>query len=108
MIRGQVVTSLGLGLMGVRVSTKNKLEGFTFTRDDGWFDLLVNGGGSVTLVFSRVPFGTKSHVVNVPWNEIVVVDRVILVSLEFVLKSIKKSKLAFLKKKIWTNHQKVQ
>ena len=26
------------------------------TRDDGWFDLMVNGGGSVMLQFGRSPY----------------------------------------------------
>lgn len=39
-VRGRVVTKLGMGLMGVRVSTTVSREGFTITRDDGWFDLV--------------------------------------------------------------------
>ncbi|XP_044730762.1 teneurin-m isoform X2 [Chrysoperla carnea] len=73
-VRGRVVTGLGTGLMGVRVSTSTPLEGFTFTRDDGWFDLLVNGGGAVTLQFGRSPFRPQSHIVYVPWNEVVIID----------------------------------
>lgn len=65
-----MVTHLGTGLMGVRVSTSTPLEGFTLTRDDGWFDLLVNGGGAVTLQFGRSPFKPQSHIVFVPWNEV--------------------------------------
>lgn len=70
MIRGRVVTSLGSGLVGVRVSTSTPLEGFTLTREDGWFDLLVNGGGAVTLHFGRAPFKRSTQVVFVPWNEV--------------------------------------
>jgi hypothetical protein len=69
-VRGHIVTSMGMGLMGVRVSTSTPLEGFTLTREDGWFDLLVNGGGAVTLQFGRSPFRPQSHIVNVPWNEV--------------------------------------
>lgn len=64
------MTSLGSGLVGVRVSTATPLEGFTLTREDGWFDLLVNGGGAVTLFFGRSPFKRSSQVVFVPWNEV--------------------------------------
>lgn len=56
MVRGQVVTPTGMGLIGVRVSTTLPNEGFTMTRDDGWFDLMVNGGGAVMLQFGRTPF----------------------------------------------------
>jgi hypothetical protein len=69
-VRGHVVTSMSMGLMGVRVSTSTPLEGFTLTREDGWLDLLVNGGGAVTLQFGRSPFRPQSHIVNVPWNEV--------------------------------------
>lgn len=69
---------MGTGLMGVRVSTSTPLEGFTLTRDDGWFDLLVNGGGAVTLQFGRAPFRPQSHIVFVPWNEVVIIDNVVM------------------------------
>lgn len=59
-----------MGLMGVRVSTNIAPEGFTLTREDGWFDLLVNGGGAVTLQFGRSPFKAQTQIVNVPWNEV--------------------------------------
>ncbi|XP_045521558.1 teneurin-m isoform X1 [Pieris brassicae] len=77
-IRGRVVTSLGSGLLGVRVSTSTPLEGFTLTREDGWFDLLVNGGGAVTLHFGRAPFKRSTQVVFVPWNEVVIIDEVVM------------------------------
>ncbi len=69
-VRGKVVAASGLGLFGVRVSSSNPLEGFTLTRDDGWFDLMVNGGGSVVIHFGRTPFRPTSRTVNVPWNEV--------------------------------------
>ncbi|XP_045763059.1 teneurin-m isoform X8 [Maniola jurtina] len=81
-IRGRVVTSLGSGLVGVRVSTSTPLEGFTLTREDGWFDLLVNGGGAVTLHFGRSPFKRSTQVVFVPWNEVVIIDEVVMTTLD--------------------------
>ncbi|XP_045459458.1 teneurin-m [Melitaea cinxia] len=77
-IRGRVVTSIGSSLLGVRVSTSTPLEGFTVTREDGWFDLLVNGGGAVTLHFGRAPFKASTQVVFVPWNEVVIIDEVVM------------------------------
>ncbi|KAG7197898.1 hypothetical protein KM043_016142 [Ampulex compressa] len=81
-VRGRVVTHLGTGLMGARVSTSTSLEGFTLTRDDGWFDLLVNGGGAVTLQFGRSPFKPQSHIVFVPWNEVVIIDKIVMSTAE--------------------------
>lgn len=46
------------------------------TRDDGWFDLMVNGGGAVTLQFGRAPFRPQKHIVMAPWNEVVIIDTV--------------------------------
>uniref|UniRef100_A0A146KU89 Tenascin-like protein n=4 Tax=Lygus hesperus TaxID=30085 RepID=A0A146KU89_LYGHE len=77
-VRGRVVTSIGMGLVGVRVSTAKVMEGFTLTREDGWFDLLVNGGGAVTLQFGRSPFRPQTFIVNVPWNEVVIIDTIVM------------------------------
>lgn len=67
-----------MGLVGVRVSTSTPLEGFTLTRDDGWFDLMVNGGGAVTLQFGRSPFRPQSVITQVPWNEVIIINTVIM------------------------------
>ncbi|XP_045480143.1 teneurin-m isoform X2 [Harmonia axyridis] len=77
-VRGKVTTTMGKGLMGVRVSSSKAQEGFTLTREDGWFDLLVNGGGAVTLHFGRNPFRPHKHIVFVPWNEVVIIDDIIM------------------------------
>lgn len=42
--------------------------------------MLVNGGGSVTLGFSRPPFRHLTRTVFVPWNEIVVLDPPVIMS----------------------------
>ncbi|XP_075677439.1 teneurin transmembrane protein Ten-m isoform X1 [Dermatophagoides pteronyssinus] len=76
-IRGQIVDSGGLGITGVRVGVStDPFLGFTMTRENGWFDLMVNGGGSVTLHFHREPFKSVQKVVNVPINEIIVLDKI--------------------------------
>ncbi|XP_064078294.1 teneurin-m-like isoform X3 [Macrobrachium nipponense] len=77
-VRGRVVTKAGRGIVGLRVSTNHKLEGFTLTRTDGWFDIMVNGGGAVTLSFGKMPFSPRLIRVLVPWNEVVVLDDIIM------------------------------
>ncbi|XP_058794630.1 teneurin-a isoform X3 [Phymastichus coffea] len=78
-MRGQVVTEQGLGIIDVRVSIdKDQKFGFTLTRSGGWFDILVNGGGAVTLQFQRSPFKPMTRTVFVPWNQIVVLPPVVL------------------------------
>jgi len=80
-IRGRVVTPRGEGLMGARVQYQSRRrsdikKGITLTRDDGWFDFLVNGGGIVTLMFGKSPFPFQSRSIYVPWNQMVVMDEV--------------------------------
>lgn len=85
MVRGRVVTPNGSGLMGVRVSSTSPLEplgGFTLTQDDGWFDLMVNGGGAVTLHFGRSPFNSQTRTIFVPWNEVVIMDTITMGAVE--------------------------
>ncbi|KAF7409948.1 hypothetical protein HZH68_004329 [Vespula germanica] len=78
-MRGQVVTEQGLGIVGIRVSVdRDSRFGFTLTRADGWFDVLVNGGGAVTLQFQRSPFKPLTRTVFVPWNQIVVLPPVVM------------------------------
>ena len=70
-VRGRVVTAGGRGLTGVRVQRKRqKMEGFTLTQKDGWFDLMVNGGGGIKLEFSRTAFVTEETHFFVGWNEV--------------------------------------
>ncbi|XP_076303284.1 teneurin-a transmembrane protein isoform X10 [Lasioglossum baleicum] len=78
-MRGQVVTEQGIGIVGIRVSVDRDARfGFTLTRADGWFDVLVNGGGAVTLQFQRSPFKPLTRTVFVPWNQIVVLPPVVM------------------------------
>ncbi|XP_074593790.1 teneurin-m-like isoform X2 [Brevipalpus obovatus] len=84
-IRGQVISPDGNGITGIRVSVASvdtKL-GFTLTRPDGWFDILVNGGSIVTLQFQRSPFHPIKRTVMVPWNEIMVIQNPIVMSATF-------------------------
>ena len=83
-IRGRVLTSAGEGIIGVRVSVDRSRGasnyGFTLTRPGGWFDLLVNGGGAVTLQFQRSPFKPLTRTSYIPWNQIYVMDSVVMAS----------------------------
>ena len=42
------------------------------------YDILVNGGGSVTLMFQRQPFDNKEVTVMVPWNQMITMEPVTL------------------------------
>lgn len=70
-VRGRVISGRGTGLRGVRVSHYRPADtGFTLTRTGGWFDLMVNGGGAVRLLFGKSPFSQVIATVWVPWNEV--------------------------------------
>ncbi|XP_064481434.1 teneurin-m-like isoform X2 [Ornithodoros turicata] len=78
-IRGRVTSKEGNGIIGIRVSVATDPQfGFTLTRNDGWFDILVNGGGAVTLQFQRNPFHPIKRTIMVPWNDIVVMGHVVM------------------------------
>ena len=83
-LRGRVVTTSGRGLVGVRVTHADiHTEGYTMTQEDGWFDFMVNGGGAVTLTFGKSPFPPQVRTLFVPWNEVVVIDNVIMAMTSF-------------------------
>lgn len=60
-LRGEVQQRGGAPLPGVKVSVRDRPElGYTLTRADGVFDLVVNGGGIVTLDYERPGFFRSS------------------------------------------------
>ncbi|XP_045128078.1 teneurin-m-like isoform X4 [Portunus trituberculatus] len=84
-VRGRVISGRGTGLRGVRVSHYRPADtGFTLTRPGGWFDLMVNGGGAVRLLFGKSPFSQVTATVWVPWNEIVVTDTIVMTMADVV------------------------
>ncbi|XP_072518552.1 teneurin-2 isoform X4 [Salminus brasiliensis] len=79
LIRGQVLTSDGTPLVGVNVSfVKYPHYGYTMTRQDGTFDLVANGGSSLTLRFERAPFLSQERTVWLPWNRFYAMDTLVL------------------------------
>uniref|UniRef100_I3LWM9 Teneurin-1 n=1 Tax=Ictidomys tridecemlineatus TaxID=43179 RepID=I3LWM9_ICTTR len=78
-IRGQVVAVDGTPLVGVNVSFLHHSDyGFTISRQDGSFDLVAIGGISVILIFDRSPFLSEKRTLWLPWNQFVVVEKVIM------------------------------
>ncbi|XP_043925520.1 teneurin-2 isoform X2 [Protopterus annectens] len=81
LIRGQVVTTDGTPLIGVNVSfVKYPQYGYTITRQDGTFDLVANGGSSLTLHFERAPFMSQERTVWLPWNTFYAMDTLVMKS----------------------------
>uniref|UniRef100_A0A3Q2DGF2 Teneurin-2 n=1 Tax=Cyprinodon variegatus TaxID=28743 RepID=A0A3Q2DGF2_CYPVA len=79
LVRGQVLTTDGTPLVGVNVSFVNYPHyGYTLTRQDGMFDLIANGGASLTLRFERAPFLSQERTVWLPWSQFYAMDTVVL------------------------------
>jgi len=79
-LRGRVLDTAEAPLAGVEVRVVGRAEfGRTTTRDDGRFDLVVNGGSVLTVSFERDGSPSASRRVAVPWQDYVNVADVILV-----------------------------
>uniref|UniRef100_A0A4W4DY40 Teneurin transmembrane protein 1 n=1 Tax=Electrophorus electricus TaxID=8005 RepID=A0A4W4DY40_ELEEL len=82
-VRGQVVAVDGTPLVGVNVTFHQHPEyGYTISRQDGSFDLVMVGAIAVTLVFQRPPFLTQRRAVWLPWNNFLVLDTVVMARVE--------------------------
>jgi RHS repeat-associated protein len=82
-IRGRVLTTDGDPLPGVTVAVLDHPElGTTLSRADGMFDLAVNGGGPLTLTYSKAHRLPAQRTVQVPWRDYVVAPDVVLVTLD--------------------------
>ncbi|MDA8087954.1 MAG: IPT/TIG domain-containing protein, partial [Nitrospiraceae bacterium] len=69
-IRGRVLNPDGSALAGVSITILGHPEfGGTMSRSDGAFDMAVNGGGVLTVVYSKTGYLTIEHQVNVPWQD---------------------------------------
>lgn len=82
-VRGRVVqateTADTIGLAHVRVVVVGHEEfGYTESRASGNFDLAVNGGGELTLEFTRDGFLTARRTISVPWRDYVRLEDVAL------------------------------
>lgn len=79
-IRGRALTRGGDPLPSAAVSVVGRAElGGTLTRADGQFDLVVNGGGALTLRFEREGYVGIFRTVEVPWREFAVLDDLVMV-----------------------------
>ncbi len=82
-LRGRVATRDGAALPAVRITVLGHPEfGQTLTRADGMFDLVVNGGGQITLRYAKDGFLTAQRAVDAPWRDYVWLSEVMLVPLD--------------------------
>ena len=82
-LRGNVITRDGQPLPGVRISILNHPElGQTLSRADGRFDLVVNGGGLLTVSYEKTGLLPAHRQLNVPWQDYRSLPTVALIPLD--------------------------
>jgi YD repeat-containing protein len=88
-VRGRVLTSSGAPLPQVKVSIVGHPEyGYTESRIDGAYDLVVNGGGPLTLRFERADVLGADRTVAVPWQDYASLDDVALLARDVAVTSL--------------------
>lgn len=82
-LRGRAVdrTQNPLSDVAVEVLFHPELGG-TLTRNDGHFDLLVNGGGDLIVTYNRQGYLPVHRRVTTPWNDCTTLDDVVMIPLD--------------------------
>ncbi|HLP40799.1 MAG TPA: fibronectin type III domain-containing protein, partial [Fibrobacteria bacterium] len=94
-VRGAVRTRSGSMLPGVTVSVLGHSEvGSTLSRQNGEFDLVINGGGSLVLVYAAEGYLESQRTFHPRWQEYVVLDTVTLVTRDTVVNTVDLSSAA--------------
>jgi RHS repeat-associated protein len=82
-IRGRLHSADGLPLPGVHVSIFGHPElGHTLSRADGWYDIVVNGGGDVIVDFQRSGYIPAQRRTHTPWRDFVVMADVYMTAFD--------------------------
>lgn len=82
-LRGKVLDKTNAPLPGVTISILDHPEfGQTLSRADGMFDLVVNGGGPLTVKYQKADFLPAQRQVEVPWQDYVMLPEMVLIQLD--------------------------
>ncbi|MEP0775110.1 MAG: hypothetical protein HRF46_12185, partial [Acidobacteriota bacterium] len=82
-VRGRVLDRQGGPKEGVKVTVPGQAAaGYTATRADGWFDLAVNGGGHIRVLFEKGGFLPVERHLATAWNQVYVLEPVVLTPLD--------------------------
>ena len=80
-LRGKVFTRGGAPLPGVKISVLNRAEyGATRSRENGQFDMVVNGGALTTVQYEKTGYLVAQRQVRVPWRDYVWLPDVVLIA----------------------------
>ncbi len=78
-LRGKVLTRGNAPLAGVKMTILNHPEyGQTLSRSDGMFDMVVNGGGLLTLNYVKEGYLQAQRQLDVPWQDYVWLPEVVM------------------------------
>ncbi len=82
-VRGRVLQRDNTPLSGVNISIHNQSQyGQTQSRSDGAFDMVINGGGVVTVNYTKVGYLPVQRTFSIDWNDYEVVDDVVMIPLD--------------------------
>ena len=82
-VKGNVATRDTTPLPGATVTVLGQTGlGYTLTRQDGSYDIACNGGGAVTLQYTRRNFIGAQRSVTVPWNDYISVADVAMIPVD--------------------------
>jgi RHS repeat-associated protein len=82
-LRGQVCDRNGQRIAGVQITILNHPEyGSTLTQADGTFDIVVNGGGLLTVVYTKAGYLPSQRPVNPPWQDYAWLPDIVMIPLD--------------------------
>ncbi len=88
-LRGKVTTRDGEPLPGVEVTILGHPEfGRTLTREDGMFDIAVNGGGLLTVNYAEEEHLSAQRQIDVPWRDYAWLPDVVMIPVDPVVTEI--------------------
>lgn len=78
-LRGRVLSRQGIPIVGTKITILGHNEyGATVSRNDGYFDLIVNGGTSLVVSYEHPDFITVQRSLQVAWEDWRVLEDVVL------------------------------
>lgn len=81
LLRGRVLNKSGQPISNVKISILNHPElGQTRSRADGMFDLVVNGGGDLTVKYEKQGFIPSQREEKIDWQQYATLEDVVLIS----------------------------
>lgn len=85
-VRGRAITPEGAAVQGARVAAPGAEEvGYTYTRADGSYDLVVNGGRTIQVEIAKPGLLPVRRAVKVAWNEYASVPDAVLLAADTIV-----------------------